>query len=156
MKNISNTIRRATAVVAVAGVGLVSPAVATAAPQAEKVHSTALGADDGAFVRIVGDPSYGTVKFQYGWSAGTEVASDAVGYWVGVYDITRSTYVWVMATDDKGAMDLPDQFFRNARPTIELRDGEYKVNFFVRDSYGDPVTNVAEIELEFSVTRALP
>jgi hypothetical protein len=96
------------------------------------------------------------VKFQFGWSAGTDASMEAVGYWVGVYDITRSTYVWVMATDDKGAMDLPEQFFRNARPTVELPIGEYKVNFFVRDSYGDPVTNVAEIELEFSVTTALP
>jgi hypothetical protein len=156
MKNITHTFRRATAVVAVASVGLVSPAVATAAPPIEKVNSTALGTDDGAFVRIVGDPSYGTVKFQFGWSAGTDASMEAVGYWVGVYDITRSTYVWVMATDDKGAMDLPEQFFRNARPTVELPIGEYKVNFFVRDSYGDPVTNVAEIELEFSVTTALP
>lgn len=151
MKNIPYMIRRATALVAVAGVGLASPAAATAAPPIEKVHSTALGTDDGAFVRVVGDPSYGIVKFQYGWSVGTEAAREAVGYWVGVYDITRSTYVWVMATDDKGAMDLPDQFFRNARPTTELRAGEYKVNFFVRDSYGEPVTNVAEIELEFTV-----
>jgi hypothetical protein len=78
-EHLTHTIRRATAVVVVAGVGLVSPAVATAAPPIEKVHSTA-----------------------------------------------------------------------------ELPVGEYKVNFFVRDSYDEPVTNVAEIELEFSVTNPLP
>lgn len=141
MKRIIQTV---VSTVAIAGVMVTNP-VATNAMR------PVIENDEGAFVRIVGNPSDGTVKFQYGWSTGSNASRDAVGYWVGVYDITRSTYVWVMATDDMGAMDFPDQFFRNARPTTELQDGEYKVNFFVRDSYGDPVTNVAEIELEFTV-----
>jgi hypothetical protein len=153
MKKMKSTLHRAVAVAVLAGVTMASPAVTHAAPPIEKgiVHSTAIETNNGAYVRIIGDPSYGTVKFQYGWSAGTKTSSEAVGYWVGVYDITRSTYVWVIATDEEGAMDFPDQFFRNAIPTEELADGEYKVNFFVRKSYAEPVTNVAEIELEFTV-----
>lgn len=144
MRKMKHIIQTVVSTVAIAGVMVTNP-VATNA------MSPVIENDEGAFVRIVGNPSDGTVKFQYGWSTGSNASRDAVGYWVGVYDITRSTYVWVMATDDMGAMDFPDQFFRNARPTTELQDGEYKVNFFVRDSYGDPVTNVAEIELEFTV-----
>lgn len=144
MRKMKRIIQTVVSTVAIAGVMVTNP-VATNAMR------PVIENDEGAFVRIVGNPSDGTVKFQYGWSTGSNASRDAVGYWVGVYDITRSTYVWVMATDDMGAMDFPDQFFRNARPTTELQDGEYKVNFFVRDSYGDPVTNVAEIELEFTV-----
>lgn len=155
MKRMRGTLRSAAAAAVLAGVTLAGPAVTQAAPPVEKgnVHSTAIETNNGAFVRIIGDPSYGTVKFQYGWSAGTGASREAVGYWVGVYDITRSTYVWVFATDAEGPMDLPDQFFRNAIPTENLPNGEYKVNFFVRDSYGEPVTNVAEIELDFTVNR---
>ena len=29
--------------------------------------------DNGAYVRVVGDPSEGTVKFQYGWNEGTRL-----------------------------------------------------------------------------------
>ena len=153
MKRMRSTLRSAAAVAVLAGVTLASPAVTQAAPPIEKgvVHSTAIETNNGAYVRIIGDPSYGTVKFQYGWSAWTRASREAVGYWVGVYDITRSTYVWVVATDAEGPMDLPDVFFRNAVPTEDLANGEYKVNFFVRKSYAEPVTNVAEIELEFTV-----
>ena len=107
--------------------------------------------DDGAFVRLVGNPADGTVKFQYGWDEDT-AASDAVGYWIGLYDVTNSDYVWSF---DTGTLDLPDEFFRNAKPTPDLPNGVYKVVFFVRDSYGEPTTNLAEIELEFQVTNSM-
>ena len=156
MKKITHTLRRTIAVAIVAGVGLASPAVTNAAPPPIQKDrgQVVVQTDDGAFVRITGDTSYGTVKFQYGWSAGTNASDEAVGYWVGVYDVTNSHYEWVIATDEAGAMEFPDAYFKNALPTSGLANGQYKVNFFVRNAYGEPATNVAEIELPFSVTNS--
>lgn len=106
--------------------------------------------DDGAFVRLVGSPADGTAKFQYGWDENT-AASEAVGYWIGLYDVTNSHYEWVIAYED---VELPEEFFRNAKPTPELPNGEYKVVFFVRGSY-EPTTNISEIELPFDVTNSM-
>lgn len=106
--------------------------------------------DDGAYVRLVGNPADGTAKFQYGWRSDT-AASEAVGYWIGVYDVTNSHYEWVVAYED---VELPSEFFRNAKPTVELPNGAYKVVFFVRGSYG-PTTNISEIELYFDVTNSM-
>lgn len=105
--------------------------------------------DEGAFVRIVGNPGEGTAKFQFGWGDSTP-SSDAAGYWIGVYDVTNSTYVWVT---DTGPVEQPDQLLRNAKPTTGLPDGEYKVVFFVRAAY-DPTYNIAAIELPFTVDRS--
>jgi hypothetical protein len=105
--------------------------------------------DDGAFVRLVGNPADGTAKFQYGW-AGSSPSSLAAGYWVGLYDVTNSHYVWVF---DTGATDQPDRLLRNALPTADLANGEYKAVFFVRATYG-PATNIAEIELPFVVSNS--
>ena len=108
---------------------------------------------NGAFVRILGDPSDGTIKFQYGWYEDSP-ASDAVGYWIGLYDITNSRYVWSPNEENPEPMfDGMDELFMNARPTTNLPNGEYKVVFFVRGSYDEPVTNIAEIETEFTVDR---
>ena len=132
------------AVAAMAMLGAVGTSGASAAPPVVEE-------DEGAYVRLLGNPADGTAKFQFGWSADTP-AADAAGYWVGVYDVTRSHYVW---SYDTGATDLPENFFRNARPTIELPNGDYKVVLFVRETYGPPaVTNIAEINLEFGVTNS--
>ena len=152
--------RRLVAVAIVAGATMASPTISHAAPPVdkEKVHSTLYETDHGAYVRIIGDPSLGTVKFQFGWTKGTDASDEAIGYWVGVYDVTNSHYEWVFATDDDGAMEFPEQFFRNASPTENLANGDYKVNFFVRNEYDDITTefidetaNVSEIELPFTV-----
>jgi hypothetical protein len=105
--------------------------------------------DDGAFVRIVGNPGDGTIKFQFGWDEDTP-ASDAAGYWVGVYDVTNSQYEWVY---DTGPADLGEEFSANAKPMADLTDGEYKVVLFVRGTYG-PEVNIAEIEVPFTVAHA--
>ena len=153
MKNIKHTLRRTVAVAIIAGVGLASPAVTNAAPPLIQKDRgfVVIEKELGAFVRITGDTSYGTIKFQYGWSADTEASDEAVGYWVGVYDITRSVYVWVT---DTGPIDTPEQLFRNAIPTEGLQNGDYKVNFFVRNDYGPPATNVSVIELPFTVSNS--
>lgn len=125
---------------------LVTTAVGIAIPATSHAAPPTVATDHGAFVRLVGNPGAGTAKFQFGWSESTP-ASDAAGYWVGVYDVTHSRYVW---SADTGAVDLPDEFFRNARPTAELPNGDYKVVFFVRGTYG-PATNISVIELPFTV-----
>lgn len=138
-------IRRALIGAVAAGSALVvaTPAITMAAPPV-------VAQNNGAYVRIVGNPADGTAKFQYGWGAST-AASDAAGYWVGIYDVTNSHYVWSF---DTGPTDLPPALMLNAKPTPNLPDGEYKVVFFVRGTY-DPATNLAEIELPFTVNRSL-
>ena len=143
MKKIKHSLRRVAAVALVAGIGFASPVATQAA-------TPTVMTDDGAFVRLLGNPADGTAKFQYGWEESTD-ASDAAGYWVGLYDVTNSHYVWVF---DTGPKDLPEELLRNAKPTAELPNGEYKVNFFVRATYNDPVTNISEIELPFTVTNS--
>ncbi len=153
MKNIKHTLRRTVAVAIIAGVGLASPAVTNAAPPLIQKDrgSVVIEQEQGAFVRITGDTSYGTVKFQYGWSAETPASADADGYWLQVYDVTRSISVWAT---DTGSIYTPEQLFRNAIPTEGLQNGEYTVNFFVRDSYSPETTNVAVIELPFTVSNS--
>lgn len=140
----SKRLLRVTAATAVIG------ALSVAAPAATNAAVPTMIQDDGAYVRLLGNPADGTAKFQFGWSASTP-ASAAAGYWVGLYDVTNSHYEW---SYDTGAVDLPDQLFRNARPTADLPNGEYKVVFFVRATYG-PATNIAEIEFPFSVTDSM-
>jgi hypothetical protein len=134
------TVRKLAAVTTVIGVSLAGSSMARAA-QPE------VTTDDGAFVRVLGNPTDGTLMFQFGWMSST-VASDAAGYWVGVYDVTNGKYVW---NSDTGPVDLPEQLKRNARPTADLPQGEYKVVFFVRETYAQPVMNLAEIEVPFVV-----
>lgn len=144
MKRFKFLLKSVAVVATLIGSGLVDPTVTSA-------KSPVVENDHGAFVRIVGNPSDGTIKFQYGWSSSTP-ASDAKGYWIGVYDVTHSTYLW---SSDTGAIALPDQLLRNAHPTSELPEGEYKVVFFVRGSYAGPVTNISEIELPFVVDYSM-
>ncbi len=142
MKNNRISLKRLVGAATVAGALLASP-TATHAAQPSVMQ------DDGAYVRLVGNPADGTVKFQFGWGASTP-ASNAVGYWVGVYDVTNSHYIWVIETE---MIDLPEQYFRNGKPTVDLPNGEYKINLFVRGSY-TPVSNLAEIEFPFEVTNS--
>lgn len=140
MRSNRRRVRKLVAVATVIGISLAGSSMA----QAVRPSVTT---DDGAFVRMLGNPTDGTVKFQFGWASST-VASDAAGYWVGVYDVTNSKYIW---NSDTGPVDLPDQLKRNGRPTTELPDGRYKVVFFVRETYVQPVMNLAEIEVPFIV-----
>jgi hypothetical protein len=104
--------------------------------------------DKGAYVRLLGTPENGTVKFQYGWEKDTP-ASAAVGYWVGVYDVTNSHYEWSF---DTGPFAAPvPELFLNAHPTPKLDPGVYKINFFVRASYS-PDTNIVDMDGAFYFT----
>jgi hypothetical protein len=131
--------------------------------------STALAAEpivtssNGAFVRLVGNPAEGTVKFQYGWDKDTP-ASAAAGYWVGVYDDSGATpfpptcdvppcpvhYVWAF---DTGPFAAPvPELFLNAHPTPKLPPGEYHIDFFVRSTYS-PADNIVTITVPFTVVK---
>ena len=135
--------RRTLAAVVVASVAVATPSMISAA-------TPRVATDDGAFVKLLGNPADGTAKFQFGWDESTP-ASGAAGYWIGLYDVTNSHYEW---SSDTGPIDLPDSFFRNARPTADLPNGDYKVVFFVRGTY-EPATNLAEIELPFTVSNSM-
>lgn len=132
-----------------AAVAAVVAAAGASIPAVAQAGRPSVMEDDGAFVRLVGNPADGTVKFQFGWEESSP-ASAAAGYWVGVYDVTHSHYVW---SDDTGPVDLPDELTRNARPTADLANGNYKVVYFVRGTYG-PATNIAEIEFPFTVSNS--
>ena len=159
MKNITHTFRRTVAVAIIAGIGLASPAVTNAAPPAgtTTIGSYATGTEKGAYVRILGDPGDGTLRFQYGWSKGTTAAAQAVGYTFGLYDITNSTYVlydyFPIDGQDIYVSQLP-QLFKIGPTLPKLPNGEYKVNFFVRKTYTPSVTNVAAIEVPFTVSNS--
>lgn len=144
MKKRNRLIRGVAAATMVAAVGMATSSVAQAA-------TPTVAVDDGAFVRLLGNPAEGTAKFQFGWSDSTLASDEAAGYWVGLYDVTNSQYVW---SGDTGPIDTPDRLLRNAKPTEYLPNGEYKVVFFVRDAY-EPATNVAEIELPFTVDNSM-
>lgn len=143
MKSIKQYVRIVVASAITTGVLIAGPTISHAA---QPVVQT----DDGAFVKLLGNPAEGTAKFQFGWTSNS-AASDAAGYWVGLYDVTHSHYVWSF---DTGATDQPEHLLRNARPTSELPSGEYKVVFFVRETYTEPVTNISEIELPFMVINS--
>lgn len=134
-----------------AAVGTLLTVTGLAGPNAAHAAQPQVTTNHGAFVRLVGNPADGTAKFQFGWAASTD-ASAAAGYWVGLYDVTHSTYVW--NNGDTGPIDLPDALTRNAQPTADLSNGEYKVVFFVRGAYGPP-TNIAELEVPFTVTNMM-
>lgn len=144
MKNKKKLLSACIASTVIVGASAMSLEVSHAAPPR-------VSQNEGAFVRLLGNPADGTAKFQYGWVSGSP-ASDAAGYWLGVYDITNSHYVWVF---DTAATELPDHYFHNAQPTADLPNGDYKVVFFVRRTYVEPVTNIAAIEVPFTVSSAM-
>ncbi len=130
---------------------VVAPRAALAAPP------TSSAVDNGAFVTIGKPPSTSGVEFTFGWNNSNQFAAPAVGYWIGVYDVTNSQYVWAsdnllpqLSYPNPGQFDWRSITLRYA-DAMNLPPGDYSINFFVRSSYAYPVTNVAVIELKFTV-----
>lgn len=71
----------------------------------------------------------------------------ALGYWIGVYDNTELHYVWAYA--EQLSEPNPKMLKLESLDTMLISGHDYTINFFIRDSYGDPVTNVAELQLNF-------
>jgi len=139
-------------------VGLVVAISTFGATEAQAAPPRRAATDNGAFVVMNSAPEKGNVSFSYGWNNTSQFESPAVGYWLGIYDITNSHYVW--ASDNV----LPPSLTHGAPGTIEwssvnlqymsdlqLPPGDYAINFFVRSSYAGPVTNNAVVQLMFSV-----
>jgi uncharacterized repeat protein (TIGR01451 family) len=113
--------------------------------------------NNGAYVTIRGIPVTGDIEFDYGWDESKHFASPAVGYWLGLYDVTNSHYEWAGDNPFAALVGSSSTIVWNSlklslADTTVLSPGEYKIVFFVRGSYGPPeVTNVAAIETFFSI-----
>ena len=94
----------------------------------------------GAYV-IVTKLAPGDLEFCFGWNHADVFATEAFGYWVGVYDITNSHYMWVI--EESLAEPNPKMLKLDAPETMDLVAGnEYKIVLLVRGAG----MNVAEIE----------
>lgn len=101
----------------------------------------------GAYI-IVTNLEPGDLDFNYGWNNSKQFERPALGYWIGVYDVTDSHYEWVEA--EQFSAPNPKMFKMQSRDTSTLEYGhEYTINFFIRDNYVDPVTNVVVMQLNF-------
>ena len=129
----------------VALLAVVGGAAAHAAPP------TSATTVDGAYVVIGKPPGAGGMDFKFGWHNNAQLPAPAVGYWIGVYDITNSRYLWANETpvipSVPGTLTAEGADF-SYRDMTPLAPGEYKVNFFVRSG---PGTNAVVIELPFTV-----
>ncbi len=103
-------------------------------------------AGGGAYV-IVTELTADSLSFNYGWNNAKAFASAPVGYWVGVYDITASHYEWF---DEYPAAETPRLKLTSLDETDLISGHEYAINFFVRDSFGPPVTNVTKVVVYFT------
>jgi hypothetical protein len=103
----------------------------------------------GAYV-IVTNLVPGDLDFKYGWHNANQFASAAVGYWIGVYDITASHYVW--CSENPFTELNPKKLELKSLDTSTLVSGhEYAINFFVRCNYAEVLyENVTEVQVYFT------
>jgi len=120
---------------------------ASAVPGEQNGNSLSIVQPSGGAYVIVTSLKQGELDFAYGWNNAKHFASPPLGYWIGVYDVTSSHYVW--AEDIRVEPGLKMIKLRSLGTALESGK-EYAINFFVRDSYAGPVTNVAEITVEFT------
>lgn len=142
---------------------------AGAAPGAPSTDSLSIGdPNGGAFIRVTYlgpdfrcwlrailrredgvDQCPRRLDFLYGWKNSTTFTSPPVGYWIGVYDVTDSTYVW--AGDHELSGPAPRVLLLRSINESSLISGhQYYINFFIRDSYGPPATNVVVLTLSLT------
>lgn len=115
--------------------------------------------DNGAYVLLQQPPEQGGLSFRFGWNNTDKFEGPVEGYWLGLYDVTNSHYVWVSETllspldaGAPGVSTLERANFEYDDPESQLPPGDYLINFFVRSDYSTvPVTNNAVVQLEFSV-----
>jgi hypothetical protein len=141
MKNPFRSVLALAALVAVAAL----PLTAHAYPP------TGASTNNGAYV-VMGKPPNGGLQFKYGWNTTSQFVAPASGYWLGLYDVTNSYYVWVTEIafpaigPGTNVVDSVEYLYNHA--TASLPPGDYSINFFVRK---DPSSNVAVIEHKFTV-----
>ena len=131
--------------------------VATLSAAVAALPPAGAATDNGAFVVLGGPPVNGEIAFSYGWNNTNQFAAAPVGYWLGIYDVTNSHYVWASEnllplSPEGGPGTLNWRSLKIQYSDLaNLAPGDYSINFFVRSSYSDPVTNVAVVELHFSI-----
>lgn len=96
---------------------------------------------------IVTNLEPGDLDFNYGWNNAKQFENPALGYWIGVYDITESHYLWVV--EEQFSDPNPKMLKMQSFDTELIPGHEYYINFFIRDSYSPDVTNVAELIMYF-------
>jgi hypothetical protein len=131
-------------------IGPFSTASAASTPAQTIFQVQRIVQNHGAYVMLRGIPVSGAIKFDYGWTELNQFASPAVGYFLGLYNVTQSHYEW--SFDQQFTMPVPNgtigwkSLDLSFADTSTLSPGDYKIVFFVRGSYGPPVTNVASID----------
>ncbi len=86
----------------------------------------------GAYV-IVTELTADNLSFNYGWNNAKAFESAPVGYWIGVYDITDSHYVWV---SEFPLSPTPKLLKLASLDETDMISGhDYAINFFVRGSF---------------------
>jgi hypothetical protein len=117
---------------------------------------TGAATDNGAYV-VLGKPpqATGQLDFKYGWNNTSQFYAPATAFWIGLYDVTNSHYVWVnelplpkFDSSVPGTLSTQSVEFRYSDPHANLPPGDYCINFFVRET---PSTNVAVVQLFFTV-----
>ncbi len=120
---------------------------ASAAPGEQNGNSLSIVQPSGGAYVIVTSLTPGELDFHYGWNNANHFDAPPVGYWIGVYDATDTSYVW----SDDLQVEPGLKMIKYKAPGTALSSGhEYYINFFVRSSYDNPVTNVAEITVKFT------
>ena len=124
---------------------------ASAVPGEQNGNSLSIVQPAGGAYVIVTELDTGVLHFKYGWNNAKQFESPALGYWIGVYDITDSNYVW--ATENMFPEPNPKMIKLVSMDTPIISGHEYYINFFVRDLYnalGQGVSNVTEVILLFT------
>ena len=105
----------------------------------------------GAYIHVT-ELVPGQLNFKYGWNNVNSFDASPVGYWIGVYDVTASTYVGPWPTENPFTEPAPKLLKLQSLDETPLISGhDYYINFFVRSDYGTtPYTNIAVIVLEFT------
>jgi hypothetical protein len=137
--------------------GLFSTASAAATPATTPQCLSAI--NNGAYMILTGKPTAGHLEFDYGWTELNKFASPPVGYYLGLYYNTGSTYWWASDQQFDGLITNGTITFGKItslnliyEQTSTLPSGSYSLNFFVRGSYAStPPTNVAAVTLNFSI-----
>lgn len=119
----------------------------------------------GAYV-IIGKLKPGEIEFKYGWNNCAAFEDPAVGYFIGVYNITKGGYVGdvdvpldecpkmlKLESEELSLLmdhDADPKTPRELCPLPALESGDvYQINFYVRDSYS-PATNTTMVEVRFT------
>jgi hypothetical protein len=102
---------------------------------------------------IVTNVENGLLEFNYGWNNVNKFEFEPLGYFVGVYNVSKSHYVW---TDGLVFTEPASKLMKLSQATEIIPGDDYVINFFIRDHYADPndifdeTTNGAILQVVFT------